>query len=483
MPETEPQLDFSLPNRSGSGTSNGATGGGKWTPFLLLAILLLAGANLALLLLRDRNSGSGKSGVSEVSGVSQWGTLPKDDQRALALKLEEQGLHKAATQAWSHYLIVAKPEREDASAIWYRIGKLHQDGGQFEQALAAYYRCEALDPNTGLKDEIGRRAQESLEAMGKFSALKHELASRVSLDESAGNQSSEVLAEIGARKITRSEVDRQIEANIENQLVRFAARMPEAQRKQQKEAMLKQFSSDSQRMQFLQSFIVQELLNRKARETSLLDDPSVRAQLQDLERGFLAQQMMTAEVASKVHISDVDLTTHFEANKSDYVEPESAAISHIVVEDRTAAVALIEELMQAENLAEAFAVKAREVSTDTATRENGGELAAPLRKGAAASAGLAAVFATEAGQLLVDPVPQGADDGPHRVVLVRQRVPERQRAFQEVREQVYQELRSRKERELEQELLDGLRDEYDVVIHQSKFKLTPEEGDTKGGQP
>ena len=79
----------------------------------------------------------------------------------------------------------------------------------------------------------------------------------------------------------KAELDRQIEAQIEKQLAMFAGQIPEGQRKQQKEAMLKQFAGGQQRMQFLNQFIVQEILYRKAREAKLIEDPAVRAQLRD----------------------------------------------------------------------------------------------------------------------------------------------------------------------------------------------------------
>ena len=462
MTDSDQKLDFSLPARNQSPPS-----GGKGARLLLGVVAVLSAANLAILLGR----GSGPAPSSPARAQAQTGdNLSSDARRELALKLEGQGLQSVAARAWIDYLEVAAADPKDASAIWYRIGKLHQEAGKFDAALDAYYRCESLDPESPLRDEIGRRAQESLEAMGKFAALKQELASRVSMDGSGGDDGEEVIAEIGPRKITRTELDQQIEANIENQLARFAARMPEAQRKQQKEAMLKQFSTDAQRMQFLQSFVVQEILYRKARESKLIDNPGVRAQLQDMERGLLAQQMMATEVEGKLHITDGDLATYYEANRAGFVDPESAQVSRIVVEDQGKAEALAEELKDAD--AAVFAERAKEVSMDDATRGNGGELASPIVKGRPAppgfdAASVQAVFETAPGKLLPDLV---ESEGGVALVFVRSRQAERQKSFEEVRDRVYQELRQRKEREVEQQLMERLRDEYNVVIHHSKFK-------------
>ena len=466
MTDSDQKLDFSLPPRAPSP----APGGGKGLFFLLVLVAVLAATNLGILLMKGAATQAAAGTASSSSGG-----LSIEASRELALKLEGQGLQAVAAQAWKDYLAAAQVEAKDASTIWYRIGKLHQDAGDFDSALAAYYRCEALDPESGLKSEIGRRAQESLEAMGKFAALKQELVSRVSMDGAGASANDEVIAEIGPRKITRAEIDQQMEATIENQLARFAGRMSEEQRKQQKASMLKQFSTDAQRMQFLQSYVVQEILNRKARESKLIEEPAVRAQLQDIERSFLAQQIMAQEIASKINIVESDLTTYYEANKARYVEPESASISQILVAEEAAAKALAEELKDADGAA--FAAKAMEVSIDEATKANGGEIAASIQKGRPAPAGLSsavigAVFQTDSGKLASEPIK--TDAGFH-LVFVRERQAEKQKAFADVRDQVYQELHAQKEQETEQQLMNRLRDEYSVVIHQSKFKTEEEE--------
>jgi peptidyl-prolyl cis-trans isomerase C len=464
MAEPEPKLDFSLPERPGA--SARANSGG-FVKVLLILLLVTAIANLVVALTRD--------GATAASPEKLTGGLDADQHRELALDLEKQGLSAAAVAAWKEYLAVANPENVDAAPIWYRIGKLHQEAGEFEPALSAFYRSESLHAESGLGDEIGRRTQESLEALGKFAALKHELADRVSLDGGATNTSDDVVAEIGARKFSRVELDRQIEANIDNQLAMFSARMSSDDVKRQKEAMLKQFASDEQRLQFLQSFLVQEVLHRKARDSKLHEVPSVRAQLQEAERSLLARQLMTKELAGRINITDSDIQTYYDANKLNYVEPQSAQVSQIVVEDEEPAKALVAEL--AEETVEAFAGKAKEVSTDEATKENGGEITGAILEGrpvpgiGTSADFTAAVFGTEAGKVASTPVK--TDRGFH-VILVRGRSPERQKPFDEVKQQVSQELRSRKEAEVEQELMNSLRDEYKVVIYTGKFK-TPEE--------
>ena len=472
MSEKEQKLDFSLPERAAAGASKGA-GAGK---VLLFLVLLVGIANLAVTLLRKPPA----AGAAVPAGGA--GAFSVDSLKKLALKLEKQGLHAAAAAAWQDYLGASDLQDFEAAKIWYRIGTVYKDGGEHERALDAFYRSEGLHHSGELEAEIGRHTQESLEALGKFAALKHELAERVSIDKKSAVAGEDIVAEIGAQQISRGELDQQIEANIENQLAQYAAQMPEEDRRRQKEAMLNQFASDEQRLQFLNGYIVQEILYRKARESKLTDDPKVRAQLRDVERGLLAQQMMATELAGQINITESDLKDYYTANKAQYLKPESAAISQLLVADETVAADLIAQAKGGD--AAKFAELAKEHSIDEATREKGGELPGSVSKSAKFVPGIGqsdeavkAIFETAAGSVVETPF--ATDKGSH-VLFVRERSAERQQPFEEVQREVYQALRSRKEREVQTKLMNQLRDEYNVVIHQSKFKSP---ATTEGEEP
>ena len=68
--------------------------------------------------------------------------------------------------------------------------------------------------------------------------------------------------------------------------------------------------------------------------------------------------------------------------------------------------------------------------------------------------------------------PVKSETGYH-VIRVRDTKAERQKPFDEVRAAIYREIRETKEREVQAQLLEELRDEYDVVIHQDAFASPP----------
>jgi tetratricopeptide (TPR) repeat protein len=361
MSENQPKkkLNFDLPQPK----EKSAFRSSKLIIGLLVLILLAVCANILVSL---------EQGGPDVQ-ANQTTFLEADQQKNLALKLEKQGLFNASADAWKEYLQVAQTDDKETALIWYRIGKLFQDNNAWENALASYYRSERIAPVDSIASEIAIRIQECLESMGKFAAMRHELIDRVSMDPTGNDSESKdkILAEIGTEKISAADLDRHIEANIEQQMRLMAPTLPEDERLKQKETLLKQMSSPDTRKMFLNQYIVEEILYRKARQDNLTKDPQVRDLIQHQERSLLSRLFLEKEYENRINITLSDLKTYFEANK------------------------------------DKFQTDDKEVT------------------------------------------------------------------FDNVQNEVYQTLRSQKEKEIQQQLLAKLKDDFDVVIHQSA--LLPEE--------
>ncbi len=236
----------------------------------------------------------------------------------LALKFEDQKLPGAAARAWTEYLESSRPGGEDAARVWFRIGKLYQDASDYERALEAYYRSEALAGVDDLKDEISKRTAECLEGLGKFAALNYELESRTAVAKSDSSGGKDVVAEVGTWKITRAELDMMIEAEIDMELSQVAGSLGPEERRAQKQKMLDSVLKQGVREQWLGQFIAEELLYRRAREEKLADDPEVRALTRNIERKVLAQKMLDREFAKGVTIAPEDLKAYYDAHKDQF---------------------------------------------------------------------------------------------------------------------------------------------------------------------
>lgn len=450
-PTMSDDLKLTLPERGRP------TGGAPKAVLAMLAILLAVGAANALILL---SRGGGRP-------APRTGLTP-EAERDLAMKLEKQELRVAAVEAWKEYLALARPNPEEEAKIWYRIGTLYQAAGDFENALNGFYRSEGLAKVEELAPEIGRRTQECLEGLGKFAALRYELADRVGMGDSKARAGEEVVAEIGPQKITKADLDREIEAQIERQLAQYSAYLPEEEIQKQKEALLKRFSSSPERLRMLNQFVVEEILYRKAREAKLADDPATRSILRDVERKILAGRVMEKEFADQIKITPGDLSTYYEAHKKEFVQPARAQISHILVKDEKAAADLLKEIKGGKD----FAEMAKAVSLDEATKAKGGEIEGWVERGSFVpgigdnAEAMNLIFRTEAGKVAEKPIK--SDKGVH-VLKVRAREPERQKSFEEVQSEVHRALLTRKQREIQERLFEDLKTRYNVVIHMSQF--------------
>ena len=463
-------FDFSLPG------DKQKAGGSQSKMLTILVCLVLAAVfvNIGLLLFRGEEKKE-RTGGAALSAVQQ---------KQLALKLEKQGLDIPSASAWKRYLKVARPADEETARIWYRIGKLYQTASRYDMALEAFYHSESFAKPEDIAQEISTRTQDCLEAMGKFAALKYELSARVGMDASKTGNGPEqkddpVVAEIGPQKVLKSELDRIIEGQIEQKISQVAAYLPYDELKKKKEELLKQYTTDQQRQLFLSQYIVTELLYRKARESGLSDDPKVRAALKDMERAMLAQKVMERQFADEIKITPGDIQTYYDAHSKEYIQPERVRIAHILVKDKAAANAVRERLKKAE----AFGALASELSQDSSTEKKSGEISGWVErreKGFIPGIGeskdaMRIIFSTDKDKVCKDDIE--SDNGLH-IVKVLDREPERQKGFDEVKDDVSITLRAAKEREVQQGLFSRLKDQYNVVIHQSAFKgeeKSPEE--------
>ncbi len=315
MSENQPskKLNFDLPQpkeKSGHGPS-------KLITVLLVLILLAVCANILVSLKHGGPDIASKQAIS----------LDADQQKSLALKLEKQGLFNASADAWKEYLRVARPDNTETALIWYRIGKLFQDNHAWENALASYYRSEHIAPVDSVASDIAIRIQECLESMGRFAAMRHELIDRVSMDgsENISGSNDTILAEIGTQKISSADLDRHIEASIEQQMRLMGPTLPEKERLEQKEALLRQMSSPDTQKMFLNQYLAEEILYRKARQSDLTSDPQVRELIQRQERSLFSRLFLEKEYENRINITLSDLKTYFEANKDKFQTEDTEA--------------------------------------------------------------------------------------------------------------------------------------------------------------
>ena len=447
----EEKLDFSLPEkkRKGSGLSG-------LVVLLLIVLIGVAGANLALGL-----RGDGVKPERAGSGLSA------EQAKELAGKLAARNLYGQAVEVWKEYLAGAGLDDKERARTLFQVGTLLEKDGAYADAIEYYYRSEAAAKLGELEAEINAHVKNCFERLGKFSALRYEMMDRTNI-KGEGDAGSKVVAEIGSEKITEADLDAIIESAIDNQLGAMSAYLTSEQLNAQKKKMLEQYESAEAKQQILQQWVAQEILYRQALEEGLGEKPEVKKVLDEMGRGVLSQRLMDEQLASKINLTDTDVQTYYEANKKNYMEPEKAKISHILVGDEEEAKKVLERAKGGED----FGALAKEVSIDEKTKDSGGKIEGDVTKGGAIP-GIGVfeelngkIFAAKGGEIIEEPV---KTEKGWEVVKVESLEPERQKPFDEVRQQVQMELLNKKRQEVQAEYIKQMMDKHNVIIHTSAF--------------
>ncbi|MHC5061046.1 MAG: peptidylprolyl isomerase [Planctomycetota bacterium] len=299
----EEKLDFSLPQKK---TKTPIAG--KIIIFLLLLLL-------ALVIGLDR-----KLSPSRAPDKAITTQISAEQTRDLALKLAQRNLYARAAKVWQDYIAAADISDAERAKALFQVATLLEKTGHFEEAIEYFYRSESVAKIDELSDQIDTHIKDCFEKLGKFSALRYELMDRTSMADSA-EAGAKVVAEIGTEKITEADLDAIIESSIDNQISPMAAFMTAEQLNEQKAKMLEQFRTSQAKSQFLQTWLAQEILYRQALKENLSEDEQVKKLLNDLARGVLSQEVMSRRLAANIHVTENDLQTYYQANKSNYIEP------------------------------------------------------------------------------------------------------------------------------------------------------------------
>ena len=463
----EEKLDFSLPEKKQKGSIA--------NKIAVVLMLILVGLGLANLLISLK--------PQETIQQTRTHGLSAEQLKQLAAKLSQRNLYNQAAGTWQDYIAGTDLTNTERAKALFQVGMALEKAGLYADAIEFYYRSEAAEKLDDLSSQINQHIKDCFEKLGKFSALRYELMDRTSINKTQ-QAGGKVVAEIGAEKITKADLDAQIENAIDNQLSSIAAFMSTEQLNEQKKKMLEQYQNPQAKQQFLQSWLAQEILYREALEKQLPEKNEVKKLMNELARGLLSQQLMNEQLASKINITQTDLETYYAANKDKFLEPAKAKISHILVNKEQQAKNIIERIKNGEE----FDKLAKELSKDENTKENGGVIDLDVIEGSAVPViGDVTdlnekIFAANAPALLEEPI---KTEKGWVIVKVNNKESQRQKAFDEVQQQVMMMLSNQKRQDVQQEYIREMMDKYNVIIHTSVLapsKATEPENDPSGLQ-
>lgn len=170
-----------------------------------------------------------------------------------------------------------------------------------------------------------------------------------------------------------------------------------------------------------------------------------------------------SKVSEEIPVETSEMEQYYEENKADFVSPASISASHILMgsaahtaEEREAAEKVLERARNGEN----FADLAKEFSTDTGSKDNGGDLGL-FSKGTMVVPFEEAAFALKNGEIsdLVE-----SDYGFHIIKATSDPIGETQKTFDEVKADILSTLQSENAATKLKELRDSAEIEYITAV-------------------
>jgi len=211
--------------------------------------------------------------------------------------------------------------------------------------------------------------------------------------------------------------------------------------------------------------------NQKKYEKQLKDQGLTEEQVRRDIRGQLISEKIFAKVTSDVKIDDAAIAKYYEEKKStQYSQPESRDVRHILVKTKAKADQLETQLKNGAD----FAALAKKFSEDTGSKANGGKLT--ISKGQTV-----AEFDKEAFQLKKNEIspPVKTQFGYHIIQALSDVKPAKVTPLKDVKDAISQELKQTKKNEAMTAWIDDLKKDYkDKVSYAVGFSPPPEESTT-----
>jgi foldase protein PrsA len=169
-------------------------------------------------------------------------------------------------------------------------------------------------------------------------------------------------------------------------------------------------------------------------------------------RAYTKTRLITDQVNKKVvgavSVTEAEMKDYYDKNTTQFVDPETVTASHILVKTEAEAKTILDQI----NAGADFATLAKEKSTDSASKANGGALA-PFSKGQMVAEFETAAFAMQPG----DPPQIVKTQFGWHIIKVTARTVQKQRTYEESKASIQSMLKSQKESTKVKTWLDGVK--------------------------
>jgi peptidyl-prolyl cis-trans isomerase C len=210
----------------------------------------------------------------------------------------------------------------------------------------------------------------------------------------------------------------------------------------------------------LDQMISEKLLIQEAKNMGLEEDKDVLEHIERLTEQILVQVLIEREIFGKVKVGDEDILEYYEQNKNSFTEKEQVHVYNILVETEEEAQNILEQLKTGGDFSEI----AKEKSNGPSAAQ-GGDLGY-LSKGTIIPEIEEVVFSLEVEELseIVK-----TDFGFH-ILKITEKKPETVKVLEEVKEEILQTLLATKQQEAFENLLEELKSKVEIEINEELLK-------------
>ena len=213
--------------------------------------------------------------------------------------------------------------------------------------------------------------------------------------------------------------------------------------------------------------------DKKKFEKQLKEQGITEAQVRNDIRAQIVSEKIFAQVTGKVTVSDDEIAKYYAKNKTQYSQPESRDVRHILVKTKAQADDLYTQL---ENGAD-FAALAKKFSEDTGSKANGGKLT--ISKGQTVAPFDQTAFLLKKNAISK---PVKTEFGYHIIQPLSETKPAKVTPLKEVRASIKQQLVQTQKNEAMTKWVDELKKDYkDKVAYATGFSPPPDAKNTTSG--
>jgi foldase protein PrsA len=192
----------------------------------------------------------------------------------------------------------------------------------------------------------------------------------------------------------------------------------------------------------------------------------------DLHTDLQQQAQLRKLLSSKINITDEDIKNYYDQNKASFSTPEQVRASHILVETKEEADAILKQLKEGAD----FATLAKEKSQDPGSKDNGGDLDF-FGKGVMDPAFEEAAFSLKVGELS-EPVKSSFG---YHIIKVTDRKEASAPTLEEKKADITDKLTSEKIYQLSQTFIQDLRSQAKIVNNLTVATEAPATSDAAAG--